>query len=166
MTETDMNVENPFALSHLFGAGVYLPKEKPNLKFSLDGNFGSKILHIFSIEGPGQCPVALRTPLSKIMGALMWNGMKLTSAEFGVLNLMAQKGVNMPSVEEAIQECKPIRTVLWLDQWQAETTEIRFYETGMIDTFEVLRCHSLATVLADEERKRTCWLSIKKFFEN
>ncbi|MBL7812465.1 MAG: hypothetical protein JNL57_09610 [Bacteroidetes bacterium] len=164
MQDSGLNVDNPMALAGLYGDGVFLPPDMRLWPFAIDGGYAKGILNIVSMSGNSQCPPPLRNTLVQIMGGLKKPENKLTIADFGILNLQAQKVNCTP--ESVIAGMEPRHVILWLDSWEGESPEIRFYETGMLDGLQILRCHSLPTMLADGERKKVCWNAIRAYFKD
>lgn len=162
MSDNSQIVENPLELLSLFPSGMYVFNDRPVFRYNYDGNFEKKILNIFSMDIKAHANPYLSDHLYVIMCALKLDGQLLEMNDFGVLNV--KKLENPASFEEILEEFEPKKTIFWLDSWEDVHTEIRFYETGKINNFEVLRCHALLTMYQDPERKKICWEALKRFF--
>ena len=161
MTENELFVDNPLALTGLFPGGVFIPREGEQHKFEYHGRGDRRVLNIVYYDMP-QLPEKLFEKLEKIMSSLVWNQEKVIASDYAVVN--ASKVMMDNRLTEIIADFKPKKTIVWMDQWQSSEKEVLFYQLAQWPETEVLRCHALHTVLADADRKKECWLAVKRLF--
>lgn len=157
-----MFVENPLEISGLFGQGIYVPSEKEVKKFEYHGSHNMGILNVFDYDMP-EIPSKAFAVLEKIMTAVIWQGNPLTAADYAIVN--QAKVLSATRLTDIILDFMPKKLIVWTDKWEAPEKEILFYGTGKLNEIETLRCHALHTVTADPDRKRECWLAIRRYFD-
>lgn len=159
MNESELFVDNPLALGGLFGQGVFLAGEKKQATEGIPAA-GTEILVLLHYpELPKLPPKALQV-LQKIMEAVKISGKPLVEEDYAVVN---SGRLDQPIID-FVANTGAKKVILWADSWPLETREIVFYQKGMLENVEMLRCHSLHTVMADAERKKACWTAIRAFF--
>lgn len=161
MTENELFVDNPLALTGLFPGGVFIPREGEQHKFEYHGRGDKRVLNIVYYDMP-QLPEKLFEKLEKIMSAVVWNQEKLIASDYAIVN--ASKVMMDNRLTEIVADFKPTKTIVWMDQWQSSEKEVLFYQMAQWPETEMLRCHALHTVLADADRKKECWLAVKRLF--
>lgn len=157
MTENELFVDNPLTLGGLFKHGIYVIPEKKSTAFQYVGKGLKGVLHIVVYDGM-EMPSASMSSIQKIMASL-----KLGLEDYAIID--AGK-LNIENAFNAIlEDFKPNRVMVWNDQWIWADQEVRFYQESNKENIRILRCHSMETVMADEERKRECWTSIQQLFK-
>ena len=162
MKDSGFIVDNPFELNQLFENGVFLLDEPKQTRYKYFGKGDKHILNVFIADEPNQDFGAYEEMISKIMGAVTINGVRLTRKGFATVNINAASP-DM-TVADVIDDFKPEKLILWSDSWAEQGNEVLYYKTGKVRDIEILRCHALKTVVADDERKRACWTAIKAYF--
>jgi hypothetical protein len=158
MTENKLFVDNPLTLIGLYGQGVFLVPEAKNTAFKYTGKGLKGILNVVYYDENEMSQESL-TALHKIMSAL-----KLKADDFALIN--AAKIDAQDKILAILEDFNPIKVIIWADQWFSPSDEVRFYQQINKENIAVLRCHSMDTVISDEERKRECWSSIQLLFKD
>jgi hypothetical protein len=159
--ENSLFVDNPLELTGLFGKGVYLVPDQQKRNFQYVGAGNLKILNVLFYDNSGIPEKALEV-LSKLMGAIKVDNKNLVPADYAVINAASVLSENR--LEEIIADFQPDKIIVWSDTWFATSKELGFYQIATLEGVQGLRCHSLQTVVTDDERKRECWASVKRFF--
>lgn len=162
MNENELFVDNPLALTGLFGKGIFLPRqEQSESKPGAEENQTPVLVMLHYPSLPVLPPTALQT-IGKIMQAVNWNGKPLTGADYAVVN--SGRLPENVTPDQYLQQSKASKVILWSDNWPFSGQEIIFYNQRRVENVEILRCHSLHTVMADKDRKSVCWTAIQAFF--
>ena len=154
--KNELFVDNPLTLTGLFGQGIYVIPENIESNFNYVGAGVQKILNIVYYDGVKIQENALEA-MHKIMNALGFS-----SDDFAMINVAEIMAEDRLTV--VLDDFEPIRVIIWSDQWFSPQPEVLFYQENAIKASKILRCHSLETVIVDEDRKKECWTSIKAFF--
>lgn len=162
MKESELFVDNPLALRDLYPGGVFMVRENPDTAESLAEMTQVDILNLLHYPELERLPVKATDLLAKIMTAVKFKGKLLQTEDYTVLNSgQLPDGKNIPGI---LKDLSPAKVLLWTDKWVLESKEIPFYQKGVVENVEILRCHSLHTVMADAERKKACWSAIRAYF--
>jgi hypothetical protein len=161
MTENELFVDNPLALKGLFSSGVYAVPEQKSGGYVYLGPGEKGILNIVYYDG-SEVPTEALISLNKIMKAVKIGQSHMQPGDFAVIN--AATVMSEDRLSDIIKDFKPEKVIIWADQWFAPLKEILFYQQIRINGVDILRCHQLETVVADEDRKRECWSSVKLLF--
>lgn len=161
MTENPLFVENPLQISGLFGQGVFVIPESKNRKYTYFNSGEMGILNVFFYEN-SEIPASSFSALEKIMKAVNFNGKSAYPKGYAIINAAT---VNADDVLfEIMNDFNPVKTIVWTDKWISLQKEIVYYNCGNGQLQDVLRCHSIETVVSDDDRKRECWSAIKQLF--
>jgi hypothetical protein len=161
MKESGLFVDNPLELTELFGGGVFLVPEMQERNFVYHGAGNLKILNVLYYDQRDIPPKALEV-LSKLMFAVKFSGKNLEATDYSVINAASVLSENR--LEDIIADFQPQKLIVWSDDWFGPLPAPTFYQETQLSGISVLRCHALQTVVTDEERKRECWSSIKRYF--
>lgn len=161
MKENGLFVDNPLELTELFGAGVFLVPEPEDRAFDYKGAGNLKILNMVYYD-EREIPAKAMDVLARLMSAVKVGGKGLTPSDYAVIN--AAGVLAEDRVAEIVQDFQPQKLIIWSDEWFSPQPAPLFYTDSQLNEAALLRCHSLQTVISDEERKRECWASIKRFF--
>lgn len=163
MEENNLSETNFLKINGLFGSGVFIFKDKPDVGLSYEGQYERGILNIFYSKGNPHPTLAQAVPLVKLLAAVKWNGSMVNEQDLALINFCSYTDQN-PSLMEVLKKFDPKKAIIWTDEWQFEVPEIPFFESKNIENFEILRFHNLRTILVDPDRKKQCWLATKAFF--
>ncbi|MBS3914772.1 MAG: hypothetical protein KG003_09740 [Bacteroidetes bacterium] len=161
MEENGMFVDNPLELTALYGDGIFLITENSGSNFHYTGGGNLGILNVLYYDQRG-IPTNASNVLNKLMGAVKIQGKNLSSADYSVIN--AADVLADDRLAEIIADYQPKAVILWSDEWISPQPAPAFYSESLFTDVRFLRCHSLQSIVADEDRKRECWVSIKRFF--
>jgi len=159
MNENELFVDNPLALAGLFEGGIYLASNLKPLTEAVSVE-KTEILVLLHYPELIQLPPKAFQLLNKIMSAVKWNGKMVDTSNYLVMN----SGKLEVDIDETILNSAASKILLWSDVWPMSQKEIPFYKTKSEENVDILRCHSLHTVMADPERKKACWGAIRVFF--
>jgi hypothetical protein len=161
MKENGLFVDNPLELTELFCSGVFLVPEPEDRTFDYKGAGNLKILNMVYYD-ERQIPAKAMEVLGKLMSAIKVGGKGLTPSDYSVIN--AATVLAEDRLTEIIQDFDPQKLIIWSDEWFSPQPAPAFYVESKLNDVAFLRCHALQTVVSDEERKRECWASVKRFF--
>lgn len=146
------------ALRMLFGGQtLYQPKPKAAVSegFTYEGENNKYILMVYKIEGSKGLPLAQKTFLEKILGAV-----QLTFNDIAILNTAA----SAPKFAELKGFFAPSSLFLWGVNPADLGIKADKYQITLIDKVKVVFVDSLAEVEANPELKKQLWALLKTLY--